>query len=117
MSGCLAAVNAGKSIGAFDPKEPNRPWVEWFYQPQTDTLYLLLFDHAPVAASQPYEQIDLPEFGASCFKMAKGLTPLVVEATRNGSMPCDCPECSQADNPAGFRPQAKGPEDFIGFRR
>ena len=108
MSGVLSTVRQGINIGAFGPKIDGRPWIEWAYQAESDSLYVLLFDHKPVEASQPYEQVVLAEFGASCFRMAEGLAPFAVALEDSYPSP---------NAEVGFRSQAKGPEDFIGFRR
>lgn len=115
MTAVIDTLKTGVNVGAFGPKVEGRPFIEWAYAVDTDTLHILLFDHQPGEASQPLESIALAEFGASCFRMADALAPFAMAAKggQAGAV-CDCPECRPTGT-VGFKPQ--GGESFIGFRR
>jgi hypothetical protein len=90
----VPAMAQGQNVGAMNPNIPEKPFIEWAYNVQADTLVVLFFDRQPVQSSLPYED------------------------------GCDCPDCRgesdrrPLDSGGGFMGfQRKGDgEDRIGFR-
>jgi hypothetical protein len=118
------AMTNGTSIGALESNVPGRPFIEWAYSAQDDTLLLLCFIGQPEEGDQPWKQFSIPQFGAACLRAAQGAAACVQAFGGCGNP--DCTECGGDSSPyrmpfgaarlVGFHGRPKSEDDFIGFR-
>lgn len=115
-------MREGKPVGALAPNVAGKPYVEWAYNGQNDTLLVLCFLSKPGNDTKPWKEYAFPQFGEACSWGMEG----AINCRTAGCGDPNCTECGSGSVPKSnpYRTpfgadlsRPKSEEDFIGFRQ